>query len=86
MPVDIIVVGPLQDRPAGELCPVVADNAGGLAVDSASASSLRATRAPDMDVSAIRQRFSRQQSSFTARMRNRREAPNMSDRKSSDHL
>lgn len=35
-------------------------------------------------MSAIRHRFSRQPSSFTARMRNVREAPNLSDRKSSD--
>ncbi|ETD01352.1 hypothetical protein U717_11995 [Rhodobacter capsulatus R121] len=32
-----------------------------------------------MLVSAIRARFSRQQSSFTARMRNFRQAPNVSD-------
>ena len=38
-----------------------------------------------MLVSAIRARFSRQQSSLTARMRNFRQAPNVSDRKSKDH-
>ena len=37
-----------------------------------------------MLVSAIRHRFSRQQSSITARMRNLREAPKLSARKSSD--
>lgn len=37
-----------------------------------------------MLVSAIKHKFSRQQSSFTAKMRNLRETPNVSDRKSSD--
>jgi len=33
MPLDIIVVGPFQDRPACELCSIIADNAGGPAID-----------------------------------------------------
>ena len=42
------------------------------------------TSAPEMLVSATRHRFSRQQSSITARMRNLREAPKVSATKSSD--
>ena len=49
-----------------------------------SASSSRATLDPEMLVSATSARFSRQQSSFTARIRKRRQAPKVSDRKSSD--
>lgn len=41
-------------------------------------------KAPEMLVSAVRHRFSRQQSSITARMRNLRAAPKLSARKSSD--
>ncbi len=37
-----------------------------------------------MLVSAVRHRFSRQQSSITARMRNLREAPKLAARKSGD--
>lgn len=40
--------------------------------------------APEMFVSAIRHKFSQQQSSFTASMLNLREAPRVSDRKSND--
>ena len=33
MPRHGILIGPFQDRPTGELCAVIADNAAGLAVD-----------------------------------------------------
>ena len=49
-----------------------------------SASSSRATRAPDSDVSGISARLSRVKSSTIARMRKRRPSVKQSDTKSSD--
>ena len=34
MPLDAVVVGPFQDGTTGELCPIIADNAGGLTIDA----------------------------------------------------
>jgi len=33
VPRHLVLIGPFQDRPTGELCVVIADNAAGLAVD-----------------------------------------------------
>ncbi len=85
VPVDIVVVRPFQDRPACELRCVVADNAGRLSADTHKRVQLPCDAcAGYARVSATRQGLSRQPLSFTAKMRNLRDAPNVSDRKSND--
>jgi hypothetical protein len=53
MPIHAVIASPLQDRATGELCAVITDDTVGLSID-ASASSSRATLAPEMLVWAIR--------------------------------
>jgi hypothetical protein len=85
VPIHVVIASLLQDRATGKFRSIISDNTSGLSVDGTSSSNSRATRAPEMLVSAIKHRFSRQQSSFTASMRNLRDAPKVSDTKSKDH-
>ncbi len=99
MPLDAVLVRPFQDRPAGELCPVITDNAGRFAIEPderiklprhpcaryAGVSHPPPDRALRSNVPRGGAQVSRQQSSFTARTRNLRDAPKVSDRKSNDH-
>lgn len=84
MPGNVVLIGPLQDGPAGELRPIVTDDASRLSIGPDQRIQFAATLAPEMLVSATRHRFSRQQSSITARIRNLRDAPNVSATKSND--
>jgi len=125
MPIDVVIAGPFQDRPAGELRPIVRDDASWLPVDThkrvqfagytcagyarvghplppshtcfACAAGQRDRRFGKAKSAERGHRFSRQQSSFTANMRNLRpshglhanhcravDAPNVSDTKSND--
>jgi hypothetical protein len=84
VPLDPDLSGPLQDRPAGELAPVVADDASRFAKEAHQRVQL-ACHPDARDAGApIWHRFSRQASSLIARMRSRREAPKVSATKSID--
>ena len=79
VPLDPGLVGPTQDRVAGELAspafgsvPLSLTIICGLPRAAINRSSSVATRRPESDVSAIRAMFSRVQSSTTVRMRKRR--------------
>ena len=85
MPVDLAVIGEGQDRVRGELGSVAngartngasignsLTTVAGLPRVSNRVASSRETRAPESEVSAIRARHSRVQSSTTVKIRNRR--------------
>ena len=77
VPVDLVIVGPLQDGVRGQLGAVVAHDRLGLAAFSEQADRVRgATRMPEIEVSATSARHSRVQSSTTTRMRKRRPSMN----------
>ena len=78
------ITRPFEDRGAGKFGAIITDDAAGLAINPDHRGQSRATRAPERLVSAINPGSSRVQSSLTARMRNLRDAPELSDTKSSD--
>jgi hypothetical protein len=81
VPADLVVLRPLEDRCAGELGIVVGNAQGGSAARAMTASSSRATRTPESEVSATRQRHSRVKSSTAARILNRRTSLSVSEAK-----
>ena len=91
MPLDGVVVGPFRCAALrfgtallAKPVPLSPTLQAGLPKIRTKAPGSRATLGPEMLVSGTRHRFSRQPSSLTARIRNFRQAPKVSDRTSSD--
>jgi hypothetical protein len=76
MPGDLVIVCPPQDGVRGQLGTIVTDDGSGLATLEQEAVGSRATRMPEIEVSATSARHSRVQSSTTTRMRMRRPSMN----------
>jgi hypothetical protein len=74
VPAELGLLGPAQDRIAGQLRAVVADNRPGPAAGADQ--QIKLTREPESEVSATAARHSRVRSSKTARMRKRRPQAN----------
>ena len=82
--VKLAIIHEVQDRFRGELCPFIADHRLGLAAGVEQRGQLPRHPCPDSDVSSIRARHSRVQSSATVMIRNRRQSVSWSDTKSND--